>query len=240
MRKLSRPLLFVIAAVIVAAAYFGYLYFSNRSDGKLRASGTIEGVEVDVSPEMSGKVKEALAEEGQAVKTGDALLSLDDSMLRAQRDVAQAAVDSANNALASAENAYETSQAQYDATLTAARAQQGGARLADWVGRKPSEFKQPLWYFSPDEQIAAAQGEVDASQQALQQAQADLDATIKSLNNARIRLHLHIGAVINELSSYIYPRIYIEKRFERHPGIVKSVFRHIPDRPGGGYENITF
>jgi HlyD family secretion protein len=184
MRKLSRPLLFVILAVLVAAGYFGYLYFSNRSDGKLRASGTIEGVQVDVSPEMSGKVKEALAEEGQAVKTGDALLNLDDSMLRAQRDVAQAAVDSASNALASAENAYETSQAQYDATLTAARAQQGGARLADWVGRKPGEFNQPLWYFSPDEQISAAQAEVDASQQALQQAQADLDATIKSLNNA--------------------------------------------------------
>jgi HlyD family secretion protein len=184
MRKLSRPLLFVIVAVLVAAGYFGYLYFSNRSDGKLHASGTIEGVQVDVSPEMSGKVKEALAEEGQAVKTGDALLNLDDSMLKAQRDVAQAAVDSANNALTSAENAYETSQAQYDATLTSARAQQGGARLTDWMGRKPGEFNQPLWYFSPDEQIAAAQGEVDASQQALQQAQTDQDETIKSLNNA--------------------------------------------------------
>jgi HlyD family secretion protein len=184
MRRLSRPLLFVIVAVLAAAAYFGYLYFTNRGDGKLHASGTIEAVQVDVSPEMSGKVRDALVDEGQAVKTGDPLLNLDDTMLKAQRDVAQAGVDSANNALASAENAFETAQAQYDAALTAARAQLGGARLADWVGRKPSEFNQPLWYFSQGEQINAAQAEVDDSQQALQQAQADLDETIKSLNNA--------------------------------------------------------
>jgi len=184
MRRLSRPLLFVIVAVLVAAGYFGYRFFSNRSDGKLHASGTIEAVQVDVSPEMSGKVKAALAEEGQSVKTGDPLLNLDDSMVKAQRDVAQAAVDSANNALTSAQNAFETAQAQYDAAVTAARAQQGAARLTDWVGRKPGEFNQPLWYFSPDEQITAAQTEVDSSQQALQQAQADLDQVVKSLNNA--------------------------------------------------------
>src|SRR5512138_1490946 len=115
MRRLSRPLLFVLVAVLAAAAYFGYTYFSNRSDGQLHASGTIEAVQVDVSPEMAGKVKEALADEGQSVKTGDPLLNLDDSILNAQRDVAQAAVDSANNALNSAENAYETAQVQYDA-----------------------------------------------------------------------------------------------------------------------------
>ncbi len=184
MRRLSRPLLFVIVAVLVAVGYFGYQYISNRGDGKLHASGTIEAVQVDVSPEMSGKVKEAMVDEGQPVKTGDALLNLDDSMLQAQRNVAQAAVDSANNALASAENASQTAQAQYDAAVTAARAQQGAARLADWFGREPGQFDQPLWYFSQDEQITAAQAEVDSSQQALQQAQADLDQVIKGLNNA--------------------------------------------------------
>ncbi|MGE5463604.1 MAG: HlyD family secretion protein [Syntrophothermus sp.] len=184
MRRLSRPLLLVIVAVLVAAGYFGYRFISNRSDGKLHASGTIEAVQVDVSPEMSGKVREALADEGQSVKAGDPLLSLDDSMLQAQRNVAQAAVDSAKNALASAQNAYDTAQAQYDAAVTAARAQQGAARLTDWMGRKPGQFDQPLWYFSQDEQIKAAQGEVEDAQQALQQAQADLDAVVKSLNNA--------------------------------------------------------
>jgi HlyD family secretion protein len=173
----------MIVVFLVAAVYFGFRVFSNRDDGKLRASGTIEAVQVDVSPEMSGKVKEALADEGQSVRIGDPLLNLDDSMLHAQRDVAQAAVDSANNALASAQNAYETAQAQYDAALTAARAQQGAARLTDWLGREPGAFDQPLWYFSQDEQITAAKTEMDDSAQALEQAEAGLETVIKSLNN---------------------------------------------------------
>jgi multidrug resistance efflux pump len=183
-KRLTPPQIIMIVAFLAALVYFGFRVFTNRDDGKLHASGTIEAVQVDVSPEMSGKVEEALAEEGQSVKKGDPLLNLDDSMLKAQRDVAQAAVDSANNALASAQNASETAQAQYDAAVTAARAQQGAARLTDWVGRKPSEFNQPLWYFSPDEQITAAQAEVEESQQAFQQAQADLDQVVKGLNNA--------------------------------------------------------
>src|SRR5512133_1356956 len=143
-QRISRPFMIMIVVFLVAAVYFGFRVFSNRSDGKLHASGTIEAVQVDVSPEMSGKVKEALAEEGKAVKTGDPLLSLDDSLLTAQRDVAQSAVDSANNALASAQSAYNTAQAQYDAAVTAARAQQGAGRLTDWLGRTPSQFDQPL------------------------------------------------------------------------------------------------
>ncbi len=174
----------MIVVFLGALIYFGFRVFSNRDDGKLRASGTIEAVEVNVSPETSGKVKEALVEEGQAVKMGDPILNLDESLLTAQRQVAQSGVDSAHNALLTAQSAYNMAQAQYDAAVTAARAQQGAARLTDWFSRAPGQFDQPLWYFSQDEQITAAQSEVDSSQQALQQAQTDLDQVVKNLNNS--------------------------------------------------------
>jgi multidrug resistance efflux pump len=174
----------MIVAFLAAAIYFGFRVYSNRDDGKLRASGTIEAVEVNVSPETAGKVQDALANEGQPVKAGDPVLRLDESLLDAQRAVAQNGVASAENALLSAQNAYNLAQAQYDATLTSARTQQGAARLSDWLQRAPSQFDQPLWYYSQGEQITAAQAEVDASQKALDQAQADLDQTVKSLNNA--------------------------------------------------------
>ena len=183
-KRLSRAQIIMIVAFLAAALYFGFRVYSNRDDGKLRASGTIEAVEVNVSPETAGKVKEALVEEGQAVKTGDPILRLDESLLTAQRQVAQSGVDSAHNALLTAQSAYNLAQAQYDAAVTAARAQQGAARLTDWLSRAPGQFNQPLWYFSQDEQITAAQAEVDASQQALEKAQADLDQVVKSLNNA--------------------------------------------------------
>jgi HlyD family secretion protein len=183
-QRLSRMQIIMILAFLVAAIYFGFRVFSNRDDGKLRASGTIEAVEVNISPETAGKVQEALVEEGQAVKRGDPVLRLDDSLLAAQQQVAQSGVDSAHNALLTAQGAYNLAQAQYDAGVSSARAQQGAARLTDWFSRTPGQFDQPLWYFSQDEQIAAAQAEVDASEQALKQAQTKLNQVVKSLNNS--------------------------------------------------------
>jgi multidrug resistance efflux pump len=182
-QRFSRIQIIMLVAFLVAALYFGFRVFANRDDGKLRASGTIEAVEVNVSPETAGKVQEALVAEGQAVKTGDPILRLDESLLTAQRAVAQSGVDSAHNALLTAQAAYNMAQAQYDAAVSAARTQQGAARLTDWFTRTPGQFDQPLWYFSQDEQLAAAQAEVDASQQAFEQAQADLDQVVKNLNN---------------------------------------------------------
>jgi multidrug resistance efflux pump len=183
-QRLSRAQIVMIVAFLGAALYFGFRVFTNRDDGKLRASGTIEAVEVNVSPETSGKVQDALAEEGQAVKKGDPILRLDDSLLTAQRQVAQSGIDSAHNALLAAQSAYNLAQAQYDATVSSARAQTGAARLTDWINRTPGQFNQPLWYFSQDEQITAAQDEVDASHQALQQAQTNLQQVVQNLNNS--------------------------------------------------------
>ena len=183
-RKFSRTQIFILVMFLAALAYFAYNYFLNQDDGKLRASGTIEAVEVNVAPETPGKIKEVMVDEGQTVQTGEALLRLDDSLLAAQRQVAQHGVNSAKDALLTAQSAYNLAQAQYNATLTSARAAQGPQRLTDWAQRAVSQFDQPLWYFSQTEQIAAAQVEVEASLQSLQQSQADLDLIVKDLDNA--------------------------------------------------------
>jgi HlyD family secretion protein len=178
------PALIVVALFIIITAYFIVTQSFDSDNGALTASGTIESTVVSISPEMAGKVKEVLVEEGQAVKNGDPLLVLDESLLAVEREVALSGVDSAGSALAMAQSAHNLTQAQYDATLTAARAQQGAQRLTDWSSRAPNWFEQPLWYFSRDEQITAAQTEVDASLQTLEQAQADLERVVQDLNNA--------------------------------------------------------
>lgn len=160
------------------------VFQSSKSQNDLSASGVMAGTNVSVASELGGKASEVYAAEGDSVKAGDVLFRLDCSLLQGQRDVAQAAVNTAKHAQTSAEDGYETAQAQYDATLTAARAQQGAARLSDWLGREPGKFDQPLWYFSQEEQITSAQAQVEFAQQALQQAQADLESVVRSLNNA--------------------------------------------------------
>jgi len=178
------PAIILIVLIIAAGVYYGVRALNSNENGNLSASGTIESVIVNVSPQMAGRVKEALFEEGQPVKMGDPLFSLDESLLAAQRDVAQRGVDSAHNALLTAQSAYNLAQAQYDATLTTARTQEGGQRLTDWANRTPGQFEQPLWYFSQDEQITAAQAAVASAHAELQQAQADLETVVKDLNNA--------------------------------------------------------
>jgi len=151
----------------------------------LQASGQIEATEIAIAPELSGRVTDVYVSEGDSVKMGDPLLKLDDSLLTAQQQVAQSGVDSAHNALLTAQSDYNLAQAQYDATLTSARAEEGAQRLTDWSDRAPSQFGQPLWYFSKSEQLIASQAEVDSARQTLQQAQTDLDGIVQDLSNAK-------------------------------------------------------
>jgi HlyD family secretion protein len=158
----------VVLIILGTIAYFGIRSLNTAEAGQLDASGTIESVTVNVSPEMAGKVKEVLVEEGQSVKTGDPLLSLDDSLLTAQRAVASAQLDSANAALNTAQAGYATAQQQYDMSLTNALAAEQATRLTIWKDTKPTQFDLPVWYFSKEERVAAAQAEVDSTSQALQ------------------------------------------------------------------------
>ncbi len=178
------PVIIVVVLLVIVGAYFIVTRALGDGSGALAASGTIEATTVNLSPEMSGKVKEVLVDEGQPVKKGDPVLTLDETLLNAQRAVAQSGVDSAHSALLNAQNAAALAQAQYDAALTAARAQEGARRLADWNKQKPDYFQQPNWYFSQPEQITAAQTGVDQAQQGLTAAQANLDQVGKDLNNA--------------------------------------------------------
>ena len=165
----------VLLIILGTIGYFGFRSLQPTDTGQLKASGTIESVTVNISPEMAGKVKEVLVTEGQSVKTGDPLLSLDDSLLAAQHAVASAQVDSANAALNTAQAAYATAQQQYDMSLTNALAAEKATRLSVWKDTKPTEFNLPVWYFSKEERVQAAQAQVDSVSAALKDELQKLD-----------------------------------------------------------------
>src|SRR5215216_4585868 len=101
------PAIILIILIVAAGVYYGIRTLNADGDGQLAASGTIEATVVNISPEMAGKVKDVLASEGQSIKAGDPLLSLDESLLAAQRYVAQTGVDSARSGLLTTQGAYE-------------------------------------------------------------------------------------------------------------------------------------
>jgi HlyD family secretion protein len=177
----------VIVILILALAvglYYGITALKSTGDGQLTASGAIEATIVNVAPEMSGRVTEVLAVEGQSVSTNDPLLRLDPSLLSAQRAASAAAFETANAAAQTAQASYEMAQAQYDVTVANARAAGAKSRLADWMVRTPNYFDQPQWYFTRDEQITAAQAGVLTAAQEIETAQTNLAAVVEDLDNA--------------------------------------------------------
>ncbi|MEW6567936.1 MAG: efflux RND transporter periplasmic adaptor subunit [Chloroflexota bacterium] len=174
--------------LLLAAA--GVVYLARQSGaeaGPLQASGTVASVEVVVAPEMTGRVAEVLVEEGQAVDQGDALFRLDDSLLRAQQDRLSAALETAEAAVRTAQAAQEAAQIQYQLALRAACLQDLPRRLAEWREALPTEFTLPSWYFSQEEQIAAAEAEIEAAEQSLHEEQTNFGQVVQDAGGTELQ-----------------------------------------------------
>ena len=177
------PVRILLVLGVLIGGYYAVRSLQPQDTGVLTASGTIEATVVNVSPEMAGKVKDVLVQEGQPVKIGNTLLMLDDSLLASQRMVAVAQLDSAMAGVRSAENALATTQTQYQITLESSLAQGESTRLQDWFS-DPDLFEQPGWYYTRAEQIQSMQAQVDAAQKAAEDAQATLASVSQSLEQA--------------------------------------------------------
>jgi HlyD family secretion protein len=160
------PAIVILVLVILVGGYFGVRALLNKSDGSLAASGTIETVEVTISPEIGGKVAEVSVDEGTPVKAGDVLFRLDDTLLQAQHTVAAASLNLATAAASTADAAQATARANFFPILNAARAESAATRTSDWRGVNPTGYTLPGGYFSQLDQMAAAQAEVDNAQAA--------------------------------------------------------------------------
>lgn len=171
------PAIVIVLLLVALSIYFIVTQTTGADDTALTASGAIEAVQVNIAPEIAGKVTEVLVEEGQSVSVDQTLLRLDPSLLTAQRAVASASVDSATAALAAA-------QTKFDQTLETSLAAQAAQRAKDWQVTAPGEFDQPNWYIEQEQQIAAAQAELEAAQAAIDDANANLEKVITDLKNS--------------------------------------------------------
>ena len=166
----------IVVLVILIGGYFGIKALTNKGSTALTASGSIETVEVTISPETAGKVTAVLVDEGATVKAGDVLFHLDDTLLQAQRAVAVAGLDAAKAAVTTANASLANAQSQYNLAFNAAHSDAATARTAAWQATQPSGYTLPGWFFTQSDTITAAQAEVDA-------ARADRDAAQTKLDN---------------------------------------------------------
>lgn len=127
----KHPPLPVIVAVVLLLAGGGFWWWwtashSAADDGTLRASGTAESREYQITPALTGRVETVLVAEGDTVKSGDELVLLDQRALELQVQQAEQGVKAAKAAVTNAKDDEDATKAD----ITAARARRAQAEAA--------------------------------------------------------------------------------------------------------------
>ncbi len=128
-KNLNRKKIIVYGAVALAAGYFGYGYFSPKSDitymtqevvrGNIEkvvnATGEIGAIElVDVGAQVSGEIEKLYVELGQKVKKGDLIAQIDSTTQQNEVDVNKAKLESYNAQLKAAKVSLNIAKTQYE------------------------------------------------------------------------------------------------------------------------------
>src|SRR6516225_7782518 len=93
-RRSGRRLLVIGLLVAAAAGLFVWraMFASSTPDNVIVVSGRIEGDDAAVASKLSGRIVEVRVREGDAVKAGDVIATLDDDQVRAREEQARAAL----------------------------------------------------------------------------------------------------------------------------------------------------
>jgi HlyD family secretion protein len=142
--------------------------------GAIEASGTIEAEEVIVASEFGGRVEEILADEGDEVELGQALIHLDTQLLEAQTGQAEAAVSAAEANLARVESGARpgeiaTAEAFVDQAIVARDGAERAWKDAVALRNNPQQLNA---------QIDEARTQVELAQRGVAQAQAQLQTVV--------------------------------------------------------------
>jgi len=185
------PILIIIVLLITAGGWYYLNYFAADQNGSLSASGTVEAVNVIVSPELAGRVAIVFVSEGDVVSEGDPLFEMEDDLLTAQKERAQTALEAARasydvalQSRGSAQAASDAAQVQYQIAVTSSRAQNQPQRRVAWEVENPDEFTTPSWYFVKSEELTAAENEIETAAKALGDELTNFNNVIADASNA--------------------------------------------------------
>lgn len=170
----------IIGMVFLIA--LGFYIFSTPHGSEIPLTGTVDGNEVIVSPQITGRIVNLTVDEGSSVKKGDLLAELDPKELQASLGAAkanvaslQAQVSAANHNYSMTDDQTDASLKQAEAMLTSTRAQLDQARANLWRDQTDHDRMQKLF----ESGVASAQDRdhADATLRASQ-------ANVKSLEDS--------------------------------------------------------
>ena len=189
----------------------------SGSTAALTASGTVETTQIPVSAESAGRILGIKAQEGDTVKAGDVLFTLDNTLLQAQRASTSASLDSANAGVATSKAAMASAQEAYNIAFKTAMAKVRTARTQPWYQGTPSNMTLPAWYYTQDETIAAAQTAVDGTQAAYQKAldhQTSVEAAAANAEFVKAESDLAAAQANFDIANALYNKVRYGKNID--------------------------
>jgi len=172
---------FVIIGMVFLIALIFYL-FTTPWEKEIPLTGIVDGNEVIISPQITGRIINLTVDEGAEVKKGDLIAELDPkeleaSLAAAKANVAslQAQVSEANHNYSMTDDTTGASVKQAEAMLTSTRAQLEQAKATAWRDQTDYDRTQKLF----DTGVASAQDR-DHADAAIKASQAN----VKSLEDS--------------------------------------------------------
>jgi HlyD family secretion protein len=179
--KRTRRLIFPIILVLAVGGYVGWYFLSHpsvtvaqawtslvnpasESSGALTASGTVETEEINVAPEVAGKIMAVDVQEGDTVHTGDELVHFDDTLLKDQRTIAAANLETAKIALV-----------QLTSPVAIASLQKTIAQDKQDIDNAQQAYDNQKYFTTNQDAVQNAKASLVLAQQALDDAQTDYD-----------------------------------------------------------------
>jgi len=204
---MKKKLLFSAAVILIITAVLIFLYINKgKRSETIKSTGIIEGIEVNLSPKVSGRISYICCNEGDPVKEGEVAVKLESDDLRASVEQSRAGVERAKADVKVAESAIENSKANIrsaeaeikssEADIEKARVQMEEAKRqldranalysAEFMSKAALDLSVTNYdtsvaaYMSSNARLAASNSKRDA-------AVAQLNTSTSELNSARAR-----------------------------------------------------
>ncbi|WEJ02872.1 HlyD family secretion protein [Proteus mirabilis] len=178
---------FVYGIIIVAIIAAGIFWWKTQApalpDGFAQSNGRIEATEIDISTKTPGRIDTILVKEGDFVKAGEVLATMDTRTLKEQLHEVQAQLEQAKSSVMTAESAL--SQRQSEQVAAQAVVRQRIAELDASVKRlnrsRALVKTKAISIQQLDDDIARTEG----ARAAVEAAKAQVTATIAAIDSAK-------------------------------------------------------
>ncbi|HEV2275411.1 MAG TPA: efflux RND transporter periplasmic adaptor subunit [Acidobacteriaceae bacterium] len=198
MKARSRVFLLVGFLLILS---IGWYFYSARLSGDLQLIGTVDANEVIVSSRIPGRLETLTVEEGQAVKAGQLIASIESEDLAAARTAAHASAEAAKFKLLESRDTQRQTTGQTSSQVQNAEAQLRVARASllqaqAQYARQEADTTRTIALAEQgvssaqarDEGVAllnAAKAAVDGARESVAAAQASLEVALANMNQAK-------------------------------------------------------